>query len=146
MMTRVLAILAALLIGAPVAAIELGDDGLYKTAWMRDTFKDMGEDLAEANAEGKRLMVMIEQRGCIYCKKMHEEVFVIPEIESYIEDNFFVVQVNMFGDVEMTDFDGTALPEKDMVKRWGAIFTPSIYFFPEEVGEGGALACLNPKP
>lgn len=142
MMTRVLAILAALLIGAPAAAIELGDDGLYKTAWMRDTFKDMAEDLAEANAEGKRLMVMIEQRGCIYCKKMHEEVFVIPEIESYIEDNFFVVQVNMFGDVEMTDFDGTALPEKEMVKRWGAIFTPSIYFFPEEVGEGGKASEL----
>ena len=22
-----------------------------------------------------------------------------------------------------------------MVKRWGALFTPNIYFFPEEVGE-----------
>jgi len=33
----------------------------------------------------------------------------------------------------VTDFDGTALPEKDMVKRWGALFTPSIYFFPEQV-------------
>ena len=39
----------------------------------------------------------------------------------------------MFGDVEVTDFDGTVLPEKDMVRRWGALFTPSILFFPEEV-------------
>ena len=111
----------------------MGDDGLHKAPWMRDTFKDLTEDLAEANAEGKRLMIIIEQRGCIYCKKMHEEVFPIPEIAQYIEDNFFVVQINMFGDVEVTDFDGTALPEKDMVKRWGALFTPNIYFFPEEV-------------
>lgn len=134
-MTRLLALLTALLLGGQVTAAELGDDGLHKTSWMRDTFKDLGEDLGEANAEGKRLMVIIEQRGCIYCKKMHEDVFVQPEIEQYIEENFFVVQINMFGDVEVTDFDGTVMAEKDMVKRWGALFTPSIMFFPEEVSE-----------
>ena len=114
-------------------AADLGDDGLHKTAWMRDTFKDLGEDLAEANDEGKRLMIIIEQRGCIYCKKMHEEVFPIKEIADYIDANFFVVQINMFGDVEVTDFDGTTLPEKDMVRKWGVLFTPSILFFPENV-------------
>ena len=134
-MRRLLAILTALLFSFQLQAAEMGDDGLHKAPWMRDTFKDLTEDLAEANAEGKRLMIIIEQRGCIYCKKMHEEVFPIPEIAQYIEDNFFVVQINMFGDVEVTDFDGTALPEKDMVKRWGALFTPNIYFFPEEVGD-----------
>ncbi|MDF3415962.1 thioredoxin fold domain-containing protein [Sulfitobacter sp. M57] len=115
-------------------AAELGDDGLHKAPWMRDTFKDLSEDLAEATGEGKRLMVIIEQRGCIYCEKMHEEVFPVPEIAAFIEDKFFVVQINMFGDVEVTDFDGTALPEKEMVKKWGALFTPMILFFPEEVG------------
>ncbi len=135
-MTRIFAFLTAALMALSIQAAELGDDGLHKAPWMRDTFKDLGEDLAEANAEGKRLMVIIEQRGCIYCQKMHEEVFVVPEIAQYIEDNYFVVQINMFGDVEVTDFDGTALPEKDMVKRWGALFTPSIYFFPEEVDDG----------
>lgn len=118
---------------APVQAAELGDDGLHKTPWMRDTFKDLTEDLAEANDEGKRLMIMIEQRGCIYCKQMHEEVFPIEEIASYIDENYFVVQINMFGDVEVTDFDGTTLPEKEMVKKWGALFTPMIMFMPPEV-------------
>ncbi len=134
-MTRLIALLTALCLAMPVMAAELGDDGLHKAPWMRDTFKDLAEDLEEANAEGKRLMILVEQRGCIYCKKMHEEVFVVPKVAQYIEDNFFVVQINMFGDVEVTDFDGTALPEKDMVKRWGALFTPSIYFLPEEVGD-----------
>ena len=101
-------------------AANIGDDGLHKATWMRDTFKDLNEDLAEATAEGKRLIILVEQRGCIYCKKMHEEVFVVPEVAYYIEEHFFVVQINMFGDVEVTDFDGTTLPEKDMVKRWGA--------------------------
>ena len=98
-MTRLFATLAALVLALPLAAAELGDDGLHKTSWMRDTFKDLGEDLAEANAEGKRLVLFFEQRGCIYCTKMHAEVFPRPEIASFIEENYFVVQLNLHGDL-----------------------------------------------
>jgi thioredoxin-related protein len=125
----------ALLFALPAFAATLGDDGLHKADWMRDTFKDLREDLEEANAEGKRLLVIIEQRGCIYCTKMHEEVFPTPEISAALNDQFFVVQINMFGDIEITDFDGTALPEKDMVRRWNALFTPTMMFFPTEVAD-----------
>jgi thioredoxin-related protein len=135
-MARFITLFLALILGTQLIAADLGDDGLHKAPWMRETFKDLREDLEEANAEGKRLMVLIEQRGCIYCTKMHEEVFVVPEIAQYIEDNYFVVQINMFGDVEVTDFDGTVLPEKAMVRRWGALFTPSLIFFPEDVPDG----------
>ena len=128
--------LALALVAGPALAVTLGDDGLHKAPWMQDTFKDLREDLAEADAEGKRLMVIVEQRGCIYCTKMHEEVFVIPQIEQMLTDDFYVVQLNMFGDVEVTDFDGTTLPEKDMVSRWNVLFTPTMMFFPEEVPEG----------
>lgn len=134
--TSFIAVLFVALLGVQAGAKTLGDDGLHKTSWMRDTFKDLREDLLEANKEGKRLMVIIEQRGCIYCKKMHEEVFSDPEVSDYIEEHFFVVQLNMFGDVDVTDFDGTVLSEKDMTRRWGALFTPSIYFFSSDVAEG----------
>jgi thioredoxin-related protein len=132
-MKFILTLIATLLFSLPAVASDLGDDGLHKAPWMRDTFKDMGEDLAEATAEGKRLMVIIEQRGCVYCAKMHKEVFSRPEVADYITENFFVVQLNMFGDVEVTDFDGNSLPEKNMVKKWGMLFTPTILFFPEIV-------------
>ncbi|UWR61946.1 thioredoxin family protein [Phaeobacter inhibens] len=124
-----------LLCAGPVVAVELGDDGLHKTPWMRETFKDLREDLEEANAEGKRLVLFFEQRGCIYCTKMHEEVFPKPEISSYIADNFFVVQLNLYGDVEVTDFDGETLSEKDMARKWGILFTPTMMFLPQEVPE-----------
>ena len=120
----------------PLAAQELGDDGLHKQPWMRDTFKDLREDLAEANAEGKRLVLFFEQRGCIYCSKMHEEVFVDPTVSGFIGDNYFVVQLNLHGDIEVTDFDGESLPEKDMARKWRVMFTPNIVFLPEEVPEG----------
>ncbi|MGR3495753.1 thioredoxin family protein [Citreimonas sp.] len=120
----------------PAAAQEMGDDGLHKQPWMMDTFKDLREDLAEANAEGKRLVLFFEQRGCIYCTQMHEEVFVDPTISDYIEENFFVVQLNLHGSTEVTDLDGESLPERDMARKWRVMFTPTIVFLPEEVPEG----------
>ncbi len=130
---RILTLILAFVLAAPLAAAELGDDGLHKTAWMRNTFKDMAEDLGEANAEGKRMLIMFEQRGCIYCTQMHEEVFPDPVITKYIKDNYFVVQMNLFGDEEVTDFDGTVLTEKKMASRWGVVFTPTMLFMPEDI-------------
>lgn len=139
-MKRFLSLLAAFVLALPVAAAELGDDGLHKTDWMRETFKDLREDLAEANAEGKRLMLLVEQRGCIYCEKMHKEVFPRPEIADYIRENYFVVQINLHGDTEVTDFDGESLSEKQATRKWGLLFTPSILFLPESVGDGQTAA------
>lgn len=127
---------AAMALMALPAVAEIGDDGLHKQPWMRETFKDLAEDLDEANAEGKRLVLFFEQRGCIYCRKMHEEVFSDPGISDYIGENFFVVQMNIYGDVEVVDFDGESLPEKEMARKWRVMFTPNIVFLPEEVPEG----------
>ena len=135
-MKRIFLAIAMVMFATAAPSAELGDDGLHKTSWMRDTFKDLGEDLAEANAEGKRLLLMFEQRGCVYCTKMHNEVYPDPEVKAFIEDNYFVVQLNLHGDIEVTDFDGEVLAEKDMARKWGILFTPSLLFLPEDVAEG----------
>lgn len=128
-------VLSLVLLTTAAYAAELGDDGLHEAAWIEETFKDLREDHEEATAQGKTLMVLIEQRGCIYCTRMHEQVFPDPEVEAALTESFYVIQINMFGDVEVTDFDGETLPEKDMVRRWNAQFTPMLMFFPPEVPE-----------
>ncbi|MGR3313080.1 thioredoxin family protein [Roseovarius indicus] len=147
-MTRLMSLVAALLLALPVYAAEMGDDGLHKADWMRETFKDLNEDLAEANAEGKRLMLLFEQRGCVYCRKMHEEVFSDAEVADYIRDNYFVVQMNLHGDTEIVDFDGEAMTEKAAARKWGLLFTPTILYLPEEVEEGknAAQAAVASQP
>ncbi len=136
-MKSLLTTFAALALAATTLSAEtIGDDGLHKTPWMRDTFKDLREDLAEANAEGKRLVLFFEQRGCIYCTKMHKEVFSRENVSDYIGENYFVVQLNLHGNIEVTDFDGDVLDERDMARKWGILFTPTIMFMPEEVKEG----------
>ena len=136
----IVSIAAFVLVLSPAGAAEIGDDGLHKPEWLRTTFKDMAEDLEEARAEGKRMAIIFEQRGCIYCTKMHEEVFPDPDVKAFIEENFFIVQMNLFGDEEVTDFDGEVLSEKKMARRWGVVFTPTIMFMPEEAPESGTAA------
>ena len=129
-------LLTAVFLGNTTAAATVGDDGLHIQPWIRDTFKDLQEDLDEANAEGKRLAIFFEQRGCIYCTKMHESVYPDPELSDYIDENFFVIQLNLHGDLEVVDFDGDTLTEKQIARKWGILFTPSVIFLPEEVEEG----------
>ena len=119
----------------PAGAAELGADGLHQADWIRDTFLDLREDLAEANAEGKRMFIIFEQRGCSYCLKMHEEVFPEENVNALLNEEFFVVRLNLHGDLEVTDFDGEVMSEKQIARRWGILFTPTILFLPQEVAE-----------
>ncbi len=126
--------LAPILVSAQ--EVPMGEDGLHKPAWIHnDTFLDMREDLAEATAQGKRLAIIVEQRGCIYCTRMHNEVFPLPEINTLLSNDFYFVQINMFGDLEVTDFDGEILPERDFIKKWNVFFTPTTLFIDTEVAE-----------
>lgn len=127
-------ILCAML-ALPAAAVELGDDGLHKEDWFSITFRDVAEDIEEANAKGKRLVYIFEQRGCIYCREMHETLLADPEVSDYIKEHFMVVQFNMFGDEEVTDMDGEVLTERTAARKWGYVFTPTIVFLPDEVSE-----------
>ena len=121
--------------GVSLPAPEVGEDGLHRVPWFAETFLDLNEDLAEAKAQGKRLVIMWEQRGCPYCKRMHEVNLRIPTVRDYVRDNFLVLQLNLWGDREVTDFDGEVLAEKKLAEKWGVLFTPTIQFFPETVDE-----------
>lgn len=110
---------------------EVGEDGLHREPWFSVTFKDVADDIKSAANEGKRLVIIYEQRGCIYCKEMHEQVLSDPAVRDYIQKNFMVVEYNLFGDEEVTDLDGTKLTEKTAARKWGFIFTPTIVFLPE---------------
>lgn len=122
----------------PAAAQENG--GLHTVPWFAVTFKDIAEDIETARAGDKRLAIFVEQTGCIYCRKMHEEILTDPEVEAYLRENYMIVQMNMWGDEEVTDLDGTELTEKEAIRRWGLLFTPTILFMPEEAPEGVTAA------
>lgn len=117
--------------------VKIGDDGLHKPDWFSLTFKDIPEDIAAAKEQGKRLALIIEQRGCIYCKEVHENILTDPEVRDFIKEHYMVVQYNLHGAEEIVDTDGETLTEKMAGRKWRMLFTPTILFMPEDPPEDG---------
>ncbi len=140
MFARLLSAVFMLALAVPAGAATIGEDGLHKQDWFAVTFKDIAEDIEAARDEGKRLVIIFEQRGCIYCTKMHEELLSDPEITDFLKAHFKIVQFNMFGDEEVTDLDGDVLTEKTASRKWGYVFTPTIVFLPQEVPQEKTVA------
>ena len=115
---------------------EVGLITKAEAAEIKRGLKSIAEDIEAAREQGKRLVIIFEQRGCIYCREMHETILSDPEVRDFIEANFMVVQYNMFGDEEVVDLDGELLTEKTAARKWAYIFTPTIVFLPEQVPEG----------
>jgi thioredoxin-related protein len=109
------------------------DDGMYHQTWEVTAFLNLREDFEEAKAKGKRFAVFFEQRGCVYCTKMHKEVLAQRYINDYVRDNFAVVQLDIFGAREVTDFDGSRMSEAKLAERWGVMFTPTVVFLKDEI-------------
>jgi len=117
----------------PRVAPLLTDDGLYRQSWFELSFLDLRDDFADAKAAGKRLAVLFEQRGCVYCASLHNDVLSARYINDYVRENFAVVQLDLWGAREVTDFDGTVLAERALAERWGVIFTPTIVFLKDDL-------------
>ena len=92
----------------------------------------MGEDMADAHANGKRFVVFWELKGCPYCKETHRVNLAQPKILDFVKSNFNVLQLNIIGSRIVTDFDGEELSEKDLAKKWQVRFTPTIQFFDDD--------------
>ncbi len=116
---------------------DLGEDGLYRQSWFLESFLDLGDDVEEARAAGKRVAIIWEQRGCPYCRELHQKNLRIPEVVDYVRANFEVIQLNIWGDKEVTDLDGEVLSEKKMARKHRINFTPTVQFLPEtrEIGK-----------
>lgn len=109
------------------------EDGVYRQAWFNLSFLDLREDFAEARRAGKRFAIVFEQKGCPYCRKMHTDVLSERYINDYVRENFRILQLDLWGAREVTDFDGKVLPERALAERWGIIFTPTVVFLKDDL-------------
>lgn len=119
--------------------IEPNEAGLHVQPWFYESFLDLKEDIADAEKAGKQLVIIWEQKGCPYCREMHRVNLRMPDIVDYIKANFLVIQMNLWGDKEVTDIDGEVTTEKKLARKYRVQFTPTIQFFPK------ALSADNKK-
>ncbi len=102
-----------------------------KPSWFRDSFLDIREDIAEAAALNKRIVLYFYQDGCPYCGKLLQDNFGNPEIAALTQQHFDVIALNMWGDREVTDLAGEASTEKAFAAALKVQYTPTLIFFDE---------------
>jgi len=99
--------------------------------WFKDSFLDLKEDVEEAKKAGKRVMLFFHQDGCPYCNALVERNLAQKDIEEKVRKNFDVVALNMWGDREITYFDGSQYIEKTFAEAMKVQFTPTLIFYDE---------------
>jgi thioredoxin-related protein len=130
----------------PLVPVEQLAEGMVnpgyqeKPEWFANSFLDIREDIAEAQAAGKRVLLYFYQDGCPYCKKLLDTNLALADTERRMRENFMVIAINMWGDREVTDLNGAGTTEKEFAKALRVMFTPTLLFLDEQ---GDVVLRLN---
>lgn len=100
--------------------------------WFKHSFLDMPEDVAEASRNGKRLLLYFGQDGCPYCAELFNTNFSQPHIVDFTRQHFDAIELNIWGDREVTDFSGNQMTEKQLAAKLQVWFTPTILLIDEK--------------
>lgn len=128
------------MVGQPLLAAEGEglDEGMTnpgyheKPDWFKLSFLDIREDINEAAAQDKRVMLYFYQDGCPYCAKLLRDNFGQKDIADKTRKNFDVIAINMWGDREVTDLQGNMLTEKQFASNLKVMFTPTLLMLDEQ--------------
>lgn len=140
MLIRVMMFLAMVL-SAGGAAAEDGPLADQRASWLRyDTWVDhvggdVERDLAQARHEGKSLMILWEQQGCLYCDRLRRENFNNPAIRDILQEHFIVVSLNMAGNRLVRGADGKVMTEMQLARQMRVTGTPTTLVY----NSGGVL-------
>ena len=101
------------------------------THFFNESFGDFKEELQNARDQGKKgVMIFFEMDECPFCHYMKQHVLNQPEVQAYYRDNFLLFSVDIEGDLEITDFHGKPMKQKDFAfKEYRVRATPVIAFF-----------------
>ena len=98
--------------------------------WFKESFMDLGDDLAEAVAAGKKgIIVYFGQRRCAYCRMLLQVNWRLPDIVAYTRKHFDVIPVDIWSPEEVTDVQGRTLTQRQFALREKTNFTPSLIFY-----------------
>lgn len=120
--------------GTP-AQLEAGlvnPGAIDKPAWFKESFLDIRDDIKDASAANKRVVLYFYQDGCPYCTKLIQENFTKQDIVDKTQKNFDVVAINMWGDREVTDLEGKQTTEKAFAAALKVQYTPTMLFLDED--------------
>jgi thioredoxin-related protein len=109
-------------------------------AWFKASFLDVRDDLKEAAAAQKRVMLYFGQNGCPYCKQLMEINFRNAAIVEKTRRNFDVIEINIVGSRDVTWTDGSVQSEKAFARLLKIGYTPTLLVLDEH---GNTVVRIN---
>ncbi len=138
-MRRLLTMIALWFALAPAPALaQIGEEVLPPV--FVETLLELPDDAAQAAKSGKRLLLYFGQVGCPYCKELMQTSFTQKVIVDKVSKHFVPIAFNLFGDREVTWFDGKQRSEKEFAKFLKVQFTPTLLLLDEK---GNIIARIN---
>lgn len=114
------------------AATQRGEvtGGVAHTApsWFKESFLEIRDDVDEATAEGKHVILFFQLNGCPYCDRMLTESFEAEPLTSYIQEHFDTIAINVGGDREIVFNEEITVIEKELSEMLKVRATPAILF------------------
>ena len=101
-------------------------------SWFKNSFLDFRDDVKDATAHNKRLVLFFYQDGCPYCKILVDTNLAQKNITDILKTRFDVITVNLWGDRDVTDIDGVRMIEKQFAEKMKVMYTPTVLFFDEQ--------------
>lgn len=96
--------------------------------WFKESFLEIAEDVDEASAAGRHVMLFFELNGCPYCDRMLQESFETEPLASYIQANFDVIAINIQGDRMVAFNEEISVSEKRLSEILKVYSTPALLF------------------
>ncbi|HHJ14587.1 MAG TPA: thioredoxin [Gammaproteobacteria bacterium] len=95
------------------------------------TLGDFSEELENAREQGKQgILIMFEMDECPFCHRMKTSVLNRPEVQDYFHRHFLIFPLDIEGDVDMVDFQGREVTQKDFAfRQYRVRATPVFGFF-----------------
>jgi len=107
-----------------------GTADLKYPAWFKESFLDLRDDLKEAQAAGKRgVIIFFSQKACQHCQAFLDTTLQEADIKEKLQKQYDVIGLDIFNDVEVTGIDASKMPIKDFAEAERARFTPTLVFY-----------------
>lgn len=96
--------------------------------WFKQSFLEISDDAMEAGDDDKHVLLFFHLEACPYCDTLLEENFRGDANKENIQSRFDAIDINIKGDREVVFNDELTLTEKDLAKRLGVQYTPTVMF------------------
>lgn len=137
--TRLAVISFAMLVGLSLPTVSTAGElaGVRQShsvdipAWFKSSFLDISDDVKEAAAAGKRVILFFHQDGCGSCQRFYKETFGDRQVFEKTQQHFDVIAIDINGPRSVTAVSGEILTEEEFARSVRGQVTPTLLFLNE---------------